>query len=84
MKFLSINLQGRMKLVLYVFFFFSTVLSLRRNVLDTTDLALSLYSDNQETFFKTGHELCSLAIGIFQVCEVHFGAIKLIRTFMKI
>lgn len=72
-----------MKLVLYGFFF-STVLSLRRNVLDTTDLALSLYSDNQETFFKTGHELCSLAIGIFQVCEVHFGAIKLIRTFLKI
>lgn len=56
---------------------------LEEKILDSTDLTLHLYSDNQETFFKTDHELCSPDIRIFQVCEVHFGAIKFIRTFLN-
>lgn len=55
-----------------------------RKVLDTTDLTLSLYSGDQETLFKTGHELCSLAIRIFQMHEVSFGAIRFIRIFPNI
>lgn len=83
MEFPSVNLQGRSEIGFICFFLF-TLLSLRRKVLDMADLTLSLYSDNQETLFKAGHDLCSLAIRVFQMHEVHFGEIKFIRTFLNV